>query len=637
MKNGTCNSSHECTSTTSVEVDDGNPCTIDDCDADTGDITHEKILGTCDDGDKCTVGDVCSPDGYCVGSVVSCDGVVDPCLQKQCNQATGKCDLPSTNGTLCSDGNLCNGTETCSGGQCVAGQPLSCVDANTCNGVEVCIPATGCAPAPSGNLADGAPCDDHDACTTGDACSNGYCQAGAPKACEDGKYCNGISTCDKVVGCNAAVPPTLSDGVDCTVDACDETLDKVTHTPQDSLCNDNNPCTTDKCIAATGCTHEPLNGLSCNDGNACTSPDTCQNGSCSGPQKTCDDADPCTLDTCKVQSGQCANTSICADGQFCSGNQQCYGPLITIATVAASDSGMVFAVGDTKVYYAGYQAMQGHDGKIMSASISGGASSVAWTNEDCINYDNIIYYGGHASYVAWCNGFQTSYLLTIPTANEEKKLVGETLGPFARLQVDGGMIYWTNSNETVFSSSIVTPECVADVFTWDCTSTTITTIAGLSDMVESGSYIYATAKSPARVIKVNKMGGEQIVLKQESNGSIRYGALAVYADRIYWTAGGGSNWNNGRVYTMNTSGTNFATANEGSIADSWTVRHGSMAADDTGVYWTSDLSANIMHYSVVDGVTRIIMATSGNGPHYMILKENGVYWRSMNGIYRLVK
>ena len=69
----------------------------------------------------------------------------------------------------------------------------NCDDGLWCNGVETCDPATGCV---AGTPLD---CDDANACTTGDVCVSGECLGEAV-------------TCD--------------DGLDCTVDACDEATDR---------------------------------------------------------------------------------------------------------------------------------------------------------------------------------------------------------------------------------------------------------------------------------------------------------------------------------------------------------------------------------------------------------------------------
>jgi len=119
---------------------------------------------------------------------------------------------------------------------------------------------------------DGQPCDDGDACTTNDYCVGKTCVGGPPPNCDDA-----------------------------------------------------NPCTDDTCNPESGCVHTD-NTAPCDDGNACTAGDQCAGGSCvGGPPLNCDDANPCTDDTCNPESG-CAhtnNTAPCDDGNACTANDTC--------------------------------------------------------------------------------------------------------------------------------------------------------------------------------------------------------------------------------------------------------------------------------------------------------------------------
>jgi endo-1,3-1,4-beta-glycanase ExoK len=86
-------------------------------------------------------------------------------------------------------------------------------------------------------------------------------------------------------------------------------------------CDDANPCTTDSCDPLTGCKFLN-NALGCaDDGNTCTS-DVCSAGACTHPNNTsscADDGNTCTSDVCSA--GACThpnNTSSCADdGNAC--------------------------------------------------------------------------------------------------------------------------------------------------------------------------------------------------------------------------------------------------------------------------------------------------------------------------------
>jgi len=50
-----------------------------------------------------------------------------------------------------------------------------------------------------------------------------------PAACEDGNFCNGVSTCDAVSDCTPGTPPNCDDGNDCTEDLCNEVGDACNH------------------------------------------------------------------------------------------------------------------------------------------------------------------------------------------------------------------------------------------------------------------------------------------------------------------------------------------------------------------------------------------------------------------------
>jgi hypothetical protein len=81
-------------------------------------------------------------------------------------------------------------------------------------------------------------------------------------------------------------------------------------------CDDNNPCTIDTCNPQTGqCVHTPK---SCNDNNPCTIDSCDPELGCIHVNKNCDDNNPCTVDTCDVSSGQCVHTpKNCNDNNAC--------------------------------------------------------------------------------------------------------------------------------------------------------------------------------------------------------------------------------------------------------------------------------------------------------------------------------
>ena len=88
-----------------------------------------------------------------------------------------------------------------------------------------------------------------------------------------------------------------------------------------SDCVDGNGCTDDLCDPLSGCVAS-ANTETCQDGNGCTTGDQCVNKSCQpGLHTNCDDANPCTKDTCDPKKG-CQQTPLadltpCETGKSC--------------------------------------------------------------------------------------------------------------------------------------------------------------------------------------------------------------------------------------------------------------------------------------------------------------------------------
>ena len=260
---------------------DGNVCTDDLCSAQTG-CSHVANVASCDDGAYCTLADHCS-NKLCVGGGArNCSDGVD-CTVDACNETSDQC-THQTNNAACSDGSFCDGVETCNAVTgCVAGVAVNCSNLNTACGTGVCNEAQDtCSTQPAN---EGGSCDDGNFCTVGDTCQSGVCVGGAARDC--------------------------SDGVACTVDACNETSDQCTHQTNNAACSDGSFCDgVETCNAVTGCvagvavdcsnlntacgtgvcneaqdtcSTQPGNeGGGCNDGNVCTSGDKCSAGLCQG-------------------------------------------------------------------------------------------------------------------------------------------------------------------------------------------------------------------------------------------------------------------------------------------------------------------------------------------------------------------
>ncbi|HKQ60004.1 MAG TPA: pre-peptidase C-terminal domain-containing protein [Candidatus Polarisedimenticolaceae bacterium] len=87
-------------------------------------------------------------------------------------------------------------------------------------------------------------------------------------------------------------------------------------------CDDGDPCTVDTCDTGLGCIHAAGNdGANCDDANPCTETDVCGGGLCAGTPIVCDDADACTSNACNTLNGQCVFTAItCDDSNPCTDN-----------------------------------------------------------------------------------------------------------------------------------------------------------------------------------------------------------------------------------------------------------------------------------------------------------------------------
>ena len=272
--------------------DDGLACTIESCED--GDCSHELQLGYC--LITAPAAPLCVPHG-----VLHPDS---PCMM--CAAIPPNPGFVATNhGQPCDDGDVCTLDDICLSGVCTSELTLTCDDLMpaTCY-AAACDPVEGCVEVPSAGS-----CDDGDVCTMGDVCAGGVCTPGAEiLPCDDGDPCT-VDTCDPVFGCQHA-GGACDDGVSCTVDtcapdgtclheavvgACDdgdactvgETCTGATcggGAPVD--CDDHNACTADACDAASGCQNALVEGT-CDDGFACTIEDACLVGQCVGTKIDC--------------------------------------------------------------------------------------------------------------------------------------------------------------------------------------------------------------------------------------------------------------------------------------------------------------------------------------------------------------
>jgi len=171
--------------------------------------------------------------------------------------------------------------------------------------------------------------------------------------CDDGVFCNGAETCNLDTGqCESGTPVDCSDGIDCTVDSCDEVNDACVNDPDDTACPDDGlfcngtefcdpaadcSSTGDPCPAGTVCNEDTdmcdavgcTSDAECDDGEFCNGAETCNldTRKCEpGTPVDCSDGVDCTVDSCDEVNDVCVNepdNGFCDDGEFCSGAEIC--------------------------------------------------------------------------------------------------------------------------------------------------------------------------------------------------------------------------------------------------------------------------------------------------------------------------
>jgi len=317
----------ECTS--NADCDDANPCTTDrcrstGCTGSTRQCVHTPTAGICDDGLSCNGFETCDAQAGCqVGAPITCDDGID-CTTDFCDEAVDGCAATAVD-SACDDSLYCNGSETCDvlagcqtgtavacddGVECTtdacdeavdgcAATPVNsaCNDDVYCNGSETCDVLAGC------QTGAAIACDDSVGCTT-DSCDeaiDGCAATPIDSACDDSVYCNGSETCDALAGCQTGTAIACDDGVGCTTDVCDESVDACAATAVDSACDDSVYCNgSETCDVLAGC--QTGTAIACDDGVGCTT-------------DVCDEA----IDACAVTVVDAA----CDDGVFCNGAETC--------------------------------------------------------------------------------------------------------------------------------------------------------------------------------------------------------------------------------------------------------------------------------------------------------------------------
>lgn len=109
-------------------------------------------------------------------------------------------------------------------------------------------------------------------------------------------------------------------------------------------CDDADPCTVDSCDPVDGCVHTVDVGAPCDDLDKCTAADACDlAGVCVGSAVSCPDSDnPCALATCDPATGACGVSA--PDGTACEDDDACNGAEICLSGVC--NAGVAVTVDD---------------------------------------------------------------------------------------------------------------------------------------------------------------------------------------------------------------------------------------------------------------------------------------------------
>ncbi|MBW2703106.1 MAG: hypothetical protein JRF33_19960 [Deltaproteobacteria bacterium] len=288
---------------------DDDPCTRDWCDEALGDCAHaleaipdaEGPQGdpTCDDlldNDCDGLTDTQDPNCRNCTHAEDCEDN-NPCTTDLCG--AGDCsNLPVVDGTACEDNLFCTVDERCTEGVCLSSSRDCSVLDDACH-TGICVEAEDqCSALPK---PDDTSCEDGLYCTVGDRCLSSLCTPTGSRVCDDSDFCT-VDSCDEDLDrCDFVLAPrpgeegppgdnSCSNGQD---DDCDGQTDEEDGNCSDCLhdedCNDNNDCTTDTCTVNGLCQNEAVTqGSECDDGDPCTMHDECLGDYCSGAPRDSD-------------------------------------------------------------------------------------------------------------------------------------------------------------------------------------------------------------------------------------------------------------------------------------------------------------------------------------------------------------
>lgn len=312
-------------------------------------VEWTPLVGSaCDDGNPCTVDDYCNfNDLVCEGWPLDCSFADSWCAAGTCEPFSGECvAVPANEGMPCDDNLDGTHSDRCdSAGECVgtvdpAYCPPStdCVDVYYDSSLDECVRRyrpdwiTPCpSPIPGGCRPSGFcyegycfPQIGNVDCPHTTQCISSYCdiERGCVQqvlqgfACDTGNVCFPEGRCDGDGVCATVYDSELTLNCDddslCTADFCSPALGCYHEQPDfcPGTCRSDldcpwQPCRAAQCVNDT-CVYRLFEaGTSCGDGNVCNGAEACDaRGVCVlGRSLVCDDANPCTDDSCHPQLG----------------------------------------------------------------------------------------------------------------------------------------------------------------------------------------------------------------------------------------------------------------------------------------------------------------------------------------------
>ncbi|MDX9719832.1 MAG: hypothetical protein RBU37_03730 [Myxococcota bacterium] len=193
--------------------DDGNVCTLDSCERESGCLFEERADGSPCGAPSCTEDRMARRDApSCVAGVCQlpeetpCTSLEeDDCHVSFCNPELALCELLTLpDGSSCDDQDPCSSNESCQSGLCVAATQ-DCDDQNPCT-ADDCEPTLGCVHTP---LADDTPCANSTCSGDGTAllstalCVSGLCAEAEESSCLPYICANSVclSACDSDADC----------------------------------------------------------------------------------------------------------------------------------------------------------------------------------------------------------------------------------------------------------------------------------------------------------------------------------------------------------------------------------------------------------------------------------------------------